>query len=78
MLQSEESDLNMKTMLGFLRLLDIGEIPCFVGFHKNRILQSEELNRRSPSPQIAGLIEIPHFVGFSWIKSYRMRNHNLN
>ena len=76
-LQSEESDLNMKTMLSFLRLLVMREIPCFVGFHKNKILQSEELNRKSPVPQIAGLIEIPHFVGYSWIKTYKMRNHHL-
>ena len=77
MLQSEECDLNMKTLLSFLRLLVMREIPCFVGFHKNKILQSEELNRKSPVPQIAGLIEIPHFVGYSWIKTYKMRNHHL-
>ena len=77
MLQSEESDLNMKTMLSFLRLLVMREIPCFVGFHKNKILQSEELNRKSPVPQIAGLIEIPHFVGYSWIKTYKLRNYHL-
>ena len=77
MLQSEESDLNMKAMLSFLRLLDMREIPCFVGFQKNKMLQSEELSRKSPAPQIAGLIEIPHFVGYSWIKSYKMRNHHL-
>ena len=41
------------------------EIPCFVGFHKNEIPQSEELDTKSPVPQIAGLIEIPHFVGYS-------------
>ena len=77
MLQSEESDLNMKTMSSFLRLLVIREIPCFAGFHSKKILQSEELNRKSPVPQIAGLIEIPHFVGYSWIKTCKMRNHCL-
>ena len=49
----------------------------FCRFSKNKILQSEELNRKSPVPQITGLIEIPHFVGYSWIKSYKMRNHHL-
>ena len=77
MLQSEEFDLNMKTMSGFLRVLVIRYIPCFVAFHKNKILQYEELIRKSPIPQIGGLIEIPHFVGYSWIKSYKMRNHHL-
>ena len=46
-------------------LLVIRKIPCFVGFHNNKILQSEELNRKSPIPQIGGLIEIPHFVVYS-------------
>ena len=55
-LQSEEFDINMTTMLSFLRLLVMKEIPCFVGFHKNKILHSEELNRKRPVPQIAGLL----------------------
>ena len=76
MLQSEEFDINMTTMLSFLRLLVMKEIPCFVGFHKNKILQFEELIRKNPLPQIGGLIEIPHFVGYSWINTYKMRNHN--
>ena len=77
MLQSEESNIDMKTILSFLRLLVMREIPCFVGFHNNKILPSEELTRKSPLSQIGGLIEIPHFVGYSWIKFYKMRNHTL-
>ena len=52
MLQSEESDFNMKSMLSFLRLLVMREIPCFVGCHKNKFLRSEELNRKCSLPQI--------------------------
>ena len=36
-------------MLSFLRLLVIREIPYFVGFHNNKVLQSEELNRKESS-----------------------------
>ena len=49
MLQSEESDLNMKTKLSFLRLLVIREIPHLVGVHDTLILLSEEFELKESS-----------------------------
>ena len=54
MLQSEESDLNTKTKLSFLRLLVIKEIPHFVGFHSSLILQPEKYELKVLLPQIEG------------------------
>ena len=49
MLQSEKSDLNMKTRPIFLILLVIKEISHFVCFHRSLILQSEEFEQKESS-----------------------------
>ena len=48
-LQSEESNLNMKAKLSFLRSLVIREIPYIVGFHSSLILHSEEFELKESS-----------------------------